>query len=346
MICKDIEGKLAAYQEEALSPEEKSLVEAHLGICAKCSSLLADLKKTVDLLKDLPEVEPPPWFTQKIMAQVREESEQKGGLLRKLFYPFHIKIPIEAFATLLVVVIGVHIFRATAPEIRTVVQTPQAEIQQTEPPEASLREPMKAAKDTLGTKDRADFLGTPAREKAFTSLPSAGKIAPTEHEQGPAAPAPSVPGMAMEKKQEGIREAPRLQQESASTPAPMAMEKEAFSAAGAAQKDRGESKKLGAAQPSKSALAVKRAVMTLSVQVTDVQAAIQEIERILKRLVAQSVSREFRDGNVYIAAQLQTERTVELLQQLSTVGIVQQKDISKESKDDNTLFRIEVTRNN
>ena len=122
--------------------------------------------------------------------------------------------------------------------------------------------------------------------------------------------------------------------------------KEAFSATGAAQKDKGESKKLGAAQPSKSALAVKRAVTTLSVLVTDVQAAIQEIEGILTRLGAQSVSRESRDGNVYIAAQLQTERTIELLQQLSTVGNVQQKDISKESTEDNSLFRIEVTRNN
>jgi hypothetical protein len=346
MICKDIEGKLAAYQEEALSPEEKSLVEAHLGTCAKCSSLLADLKKTVDLLKDLPEVEPPPWFTQKIMAQVREESEQKGGLLRKLFYPFHIKIPIEAFATLLVVVIGVHIFRATVPEIRTVVQAPQAEIQQTAPPEAPLKEPTRITKDALETKGRADFLAPPAREKAVTSLPPAGKLSPTEHEQGPAAPAPSVSGMAIEKKQEGIREAPRLQQEPASTPAPLAKEKEAFSAAGAAQKDKGESKKLGAAQPSKSALAVKRAVTTLSVQVTDVQAAILEIERILTGMGAKSITRDSRDGIVYIAAQLQTERTVELLQQLSTVGIVQQKDISKESKEDSTLFRIEVTRNN
>jgi hypothetical protein len=345
MICKDIEGKLAAYQEEALSPEEKSFVEDHLGTCAKCSSLLADLKKTVDLLKDLPEVEPPPWFTQKIMAQVREESGQKGGLLRKLFYPFHIKIPIEAFATLLVVVIGVHIFRATAPEIRTVVQAPQAEVQQTAPPEAPLKEPTRIAKDALETKGRADFLAPPTLEKAVTSLPPAGKLSPTEHEQGPAA-APSSTGMAMEKKQEGIREAPRLQQESASPPEPLTRGKEAFSAAGAAQKDKGESKKLGAAQPSKSALAVKRAVTTLSVQVTDVLAAIQEIEQILTRLGAQSVSRESRDGNVYIAALLQTERTVELLQQLSTVGIVQKRDISKESREDNSFFRIEVTRNN
>jgi hypothetical protein len=346
MTCKDIEDRLAAYQDGAVTPEEKALVEAHLSSCAKCSSVLADLKKTVDLLKDLPEVEPPPWFTQKIMAQVREESEHKDSLLKKLFYPFHVKIPIEVFATVLVVVIGVHIFQAIEPETRTVVQAPQAEVQQTLPPAAHPGKPMRAEKDALETKGRADFLAPPAGEKAFTSLPPAGKPTPTEHEQGPAAPSLSTTGLAMEKKQEGIREAPRLQQESASTPAPLAREKKALDAAGAAQKVKDESKKLGAAQPSKSALPVKRSVTTLSVQVTDVQAAIQEIERILTRLRAQSVSRESRDGNEYINTQLHTERTIELLQQLSTVGIVQQKDISKESKEGKAFFRIEITRNN
>ena len=171
------------------------------------------------------------------MAQVREESEQKGGLLRKLFYPFHIKIPIEAFAALLVVVIGVHIFRASAPEIRTVVQAPQAEIQQTAPPETPLKEPTRITKDALETKGRADFLATPAREKAFTSLPPAGKLPPTEHEQGPAAPAPSVPGIAIEKndhafvKHHGSR--PGVCHNSRT---PWQRKKSAFSAAGVAQK--------------------------------------------------------------------------------------------------------------
>jgi hypothetical protein len=346
MTCKDIEDRLAAYQEEAVTPEEKALVEAHLSTCAKCSSLLADLKKTVDLLKDLPEVELPPWFTQKVMAQVREEAEHKDSLLKKLFYPFHVKIPIEVFATVLVVVIGVHIFQAIEPETRTVVQAPQAEVQQTLPPEAHPGKPMRAEKDALETKGRADFLAPPAGEKAFTSLPPAGKIAPTEHEQGPAAPAPSATDMAMEKKQEGIREAPRLQQEPASPPALLAREKKALDAAGAAQKDGGEFKKLGAAQPSKSALPVKKAVTILSIQVADVQAAIHKIEGILTRLGAQSVTKESHDGDEYINAQLQVKRTIELLHQLSTVGIVQQKDISKESKEGKAFFRIEVTRDN
>jgi hypothetical protein len=125
MTCKDIEGKLTVYHEGILPPEEKSLVEGHLASCEGCSSALEALKKTVDVLKNLPEIEPPPWFTQKIMAKVREEAEQKGGLLKKLFYPFHIKIPIEAFAVLFVAVLGLYIYRATGPEMKT-YQTPPA----------------------------------------------------------------------------------------------------------------------------------------------------------------------------------------------------------------------------
>jgi hypothetical protein len=345
MSCEDFERKLAEYQEGTLSPEEKSLVEAHLGTCGKCSSVLADLEKAVDLLKDLPEVEPPPWFTQKIMAQVREESERKGGLRKKLFYPFHVKIPIEAFATLLVVVIGVYIFRATAPEIRTVARTPQAEIQETAPSQAPHREPTRAPKDTLG-KNRGDLLTPPVREKAYAPISPAEKRAITEEQQRPAAPSPAATGMAVEKKQEGIGEKPRLLQEPALPPAPPAREKEALGTAGSVQKNEDGFNKLRAPQPSKSTLAGKQAVATLSVRVTNVQAAAQTIERILAKLSAQSVTRESRYGNEYINAQLEAEKTIELLQQLTTVGIVKQKDVASEPKDGSTLFQIEITGGN
>ena len=51
------------------------------------------------------------------MARVREEAEGKRGLLRKLFYPLHIKIPLEAVASILVVVLAVYVFKATDPEM-------------------------------------------------------------------------------------------------------------------------------------------------------------------------------------------------------------------------------------
>ena len=322
MTCNDIEGKLTAFQEGTLSLEEKNLVEDHLGICPKCTSVLADLEKTAVLLKNLPDVEPPPWFTQKIMAKVREEAEHKDSLLKKLFYPLRVKIPLEAFAALLVVIMGVYIYQSTTPETRTVVQTPQAKTQQPTHNAVTPQESTKAVKDVTE------------------------KFAPSEQQQRAATPSLPAADMTLEKKHEGIREAPRPQQEPASSPVQLAREKDAMGVSGALQKDEQEQKKARTSQPSKSTLAVKQAVTTLSVQVADVHVAIQEIERILAKLGAQDVTRDSRDGNEYINAQLQAKKTVELLHQLSVVGDVKQKDISKESKEGIALFRIEVSRDN
>lgn len=350
MTCKDIKERLAAYQEGIFSSEDKSLIEAHLDTCAQCSSALADLKKTIDALKDLPEVEPPPWFTQKIMAQVREETEQKHGLLKKLFYPFHIKIPIEAFATVLVVIIGAYVYQSVAPETKTVSQPSQAEIQRAIPFATPPHGPARTTKDTGETKEQSDFAATPSREKASVPIPTAEKDAAAEQKQKPAAAVTATPSwtdMAREKKQEGMYGSPRPRQEPALPPTPLAGEKEGTGAAGAAQKDLRELKELGITpQSSKSARAEKQTAMTLSVLVTDVQAAIYKIETILARVGAQNVTRDSRDGNEIFNARLQTEKTSEFLQELSTVGIVQEKAISKIPDEGNVVFRIEITMGN
>ena len=115
--CQDFEKKLPAYQEGLVSGLDKKELEEHLRSCESCRLALQDLNKTRDLLGRLLEVDPPPWFTRKVMARVREEAEGKRGLLRKLFYPLHIKIPLEAVASILVVVLAVYVFKATDPEM-------------------------------------------------------------------------------------------------------------------------------------------------------------------------------------------------------------------------------------
>jgi hypothetical protein len=172
MTCKDIEDRLAAYQEGAVTPEEKALVEAHLSTCAKCSSVLADLKKTVDLLKNLPEVELPPWFTQKVMAQVREEAEHKDSLLKKLFYPFHVKIPIEVFATLFVVVLGLYVYKTTGSEMKVVQRPPPALVEITPKDEALKYGDDKAKIDTEGFHQKEPASQPPASGKSLHPCPS------------------------------------------------------------------------------------------------------------------------------------------------------------------------------
>jgi hypothetical protein len=118
MECSDVREKLSAYMEGIVPPEEKPLIDEHLKVCERCSESLADLKKALKLVRNLEEVEPPPWMTQKVMARVRSEPELKRGILQRLFYPLYIKLPIEAFAVIFVALLTVHVYKTIQPEMR------------------------------------------------------------------------------------------------------------------------------------------------------------------------------------------------------------------------------------
>jgi hypothetical protein len=118
MECKDIQDELSPYLEGLMPPEERETVAAHLSACEKCSMALTELRKATTLLKGLEEVEPPPWLTQKIMATVREEGQKKAGLLRALFYPLHIKVPVQVLGVILIGVVAFQIYRVTEPEMK------------------------------------------------------------------------------------------------------------------------------------------------------------------------------------------------------------------------------------
>jgi hypothetical protein len=118
MQCSDIREKLSAYIEGVVSPEEKPLIDEHLKVCERCSESLADLKKALELVRNLEEVEPPPWMTQKVMARLRSETELRRGILQRLFYPLYIKLPIEALAVIFVALMSVHVYRTMQPEMK------------------------------------------------------------------------------------------------------------------------------------------------------------------------------------------------------------------------------------
>ena len=80
MECSEVQEKFSAYVEDIIPPEEKQLVDEHLKACDRCSESLADLKKTLEYVGNLREVEPPPWLVQKIMARVRSDAEAKKGI--------------------------------------------------------------------------------------------------------------------------------------------------------------------------------------------------------------------------------------------------------------------------
>jgi hypothetical protein len=107
----EIQGKLSAYLDNAVSTEEKAEIKKHLGICGSCRVAIADLELTVGYIKSLPEIEPPPWLTSKIMAIVRDETIRNPSLWRRIFLPLHVKLPIEVVALVFLCITGYYITR-------------------------------------------------------------------------------------------------------------------------------------------------------------------------------------------------------------------------------------------
>jgi hypothetical protein len=172
MECHDIREKLSAYVEGLISPEEKLLIEEHLKVCQHCTESLADLKKTLEYVRNLEEVEPPPWLTGKVMATVRSEAEQKRGILLRLFYPLHIKVPIEAFAAIFLVITTVYIYKTMQPEMKLVKAPSEA---------VRLRGLSEEAEKGIPVRKYAEPAKPPARVgKREVAEPSAGAVAKDE----------------------------------------------------------------------------------------------------------------------------------------------------------------------
>ena len=176
MTCKEIDNLLPAYEEDLLPPEEKKGVEAHLAACERCRRSLADLRRAQELLRGLGEVEPPPFFEERIMSRVRQEAGEKRGFIRKLFYPLHIKIPIQALATVVVAVLAFHLYQQGEPEMKRVSPLPVPLTESAREPAAV--EPPRAA---------------PAPKAAVPARPPAGDI-PGATERRFAAPPPEGSG--------------------------------------------------------------------------------------------------------------------------------------------------------
>ena len=94
MNCDDIKELLSEYVDGALDAKTKALVDEHLSTCKDCEEELASLKTLVNELGSLESVAPPNDF----LNQLHERMEQRSWfskILRTLFVPMRVKIPLE-----------------------------------------------------------------------------------------------------------------------------------------------------------------------------------------------------------------------------------------------------------
>jgi len=163
--CHDIENLLPLYLEGILSDAEKRTVEEHLSGCVECQKELAYLQKAGDLVDQLPQVEEPPWFQQKIMARVREEAGKKS-IVQKWFYPLRIKIPVQIMATIVVAILAVYIYRSGNEQVTEIlpgVQKPAVEMQKEQAPVRMPQVEDQATQVIPGKKSTVREEATPVR---------------------------------------------------------------------------------------------------------------------------------------------------------------------------------------
>jgi hypothetical protein len=111
----EIRHKLSEYIDGAVTPQERAAIDEHLKTCTTCADALAELRKTIEQVKQIEEVEAPAWMTQKIMANVREVHEKRSGILNILFNYFVTGRAIRVAAVLFLTVTVYYIYSSMHP---------------------------------------------------------------------------------------------------------------------------------------------------------------------------------------------------------------------------------------
>jgi hypothetical protein len=285
MECADIQKKLSSYIDNALSPEEKMLIDEHLTSCQKCSASLADMRKTLEYIQKLEDIEPPLWLTQKVMEKVKSEAKPKMGILQKLFYPLHIKLPIEAAAVFLIAVAAIYIFKTIQPEIK-LAQIPSEEIKTQAPFQEKDKLPAIVEIKPVPSK--------PAEKQLFAKKPEVtGKVIETHR-----APSPV------------LKEAE----------APL----EARPSAGAVAKDEQKTEVLSRAPRAKTLAEKKEEIFSLIIKVKDIKTASKEIERVLIQFKGQIIRTESFENREVITAKLDSKKLKELIYKLKLIGEIKE----------------------
>ncbi|NJD55889.1 MAG: DUF2275 domain-containing protein, partial [Nitrospirae bacterium] len=186
MDCSAVRQKIADYFEGTLPLDERKQLEDHLAVCEQCRSHASDITKTIAALKGLEEVPPPPWLTRKVMERIRTEAQPKKGIFQKLFFPLHIKLPIEAAATLLIAGAAVLIMKSMGPDLQQVAIVQEKPLIRTAPPE---KEPLPKSKQAISPPEQKAG-EAPAPEVRSKSEVSSSQPRMAEQQPVPTAPAP------------------------------------------------------------------------------------------------------------------------------------------------------------
>lgn len=109
--CQDIQADLSAYVDGELSPSQRTDIETHVASCPGCRQKLAELKRLVAGVAELPKLQPAPRFLAEVRRKIAEgrEPAESNSWRDYLFRPFWLKVPLEAVAVIVIAMFAVSV---------------------------------------------------------------------------------------------------------------------------------------------------------------------------------------------------------------------------------------------
>jgi anti-sigma factor RsiW len=208
MSCRKIDKQMAAYIDGELDDKGRREMEAHIAACARCSKKLSALELLTARMGSLPRVGAPADFSQRLKARLDKEQRALPfwrRAARRVFVPFHIKVPLELAAAAAAAVLVIMVIQPRVEkEALLTMDGPGGGVQQSAPDQRmaaeSAQPPPPAADRAAGLREEAPRFSR-EKEEGRVSLSWAprqeGRAASEKtvrRKAEPAEPAPEVKG--------------------------------------------------------------------------------------------------------------------------------------------------------
>ncbi len=352
MDCEKIREKLSEYDEGLLPQDEAGRVAEHLASCAQCREAYENLMKTVAHLRNLDDVEPPEWFTAKVMARVKDEAGRREVRWRAIFRPFPVKLPLGAVATALIAIAALYIYRADQ-SVTTVIPAEHPGIQM-----QPFRQDKRAEQNRGNTEQ---ILRSPAarpQEARKKEAPATKPAAPTM--TGATDNAVELPSKEAQRKDYGGSESapqPMLQAElkeqgagtreghvpDAPGSTPAARDKASVPSAVGSAAPAAPSPLRYSRQESRESVARSSAFRpTFTLSVADAARAREEISQLLSRTGSRIVSELSLTGKTTLTCELAADKLPEMREGLGKIGGVREKGLPDVSGREKVKVVIEI----
>jgi hypothetical protein len=120
MECKQATDLLSLFIDDALDKDTRESLHEHLQVCHHCRSELDTLQSLVKSVGSLGMLKAPEDFLEKLHVSTKEAASDSWlkELFHFLFYPLHIKIPVEIVSIASVAIILFSLFHAVEPQIQ------------------------------------------------------------------------------------------------------------------------------------------------------------------------------------------------------------------------------------